>query len=294
MQAVQNNTPIALNNVLVTTDFSEASQASLPYAAALARQFGAKVLMAHVLKPEPHLEVPLDSLPVDYDRAWQEAQWQLLKFAQYDALGDLPHETVLEQGDLWTVISNLIRTREIDLIVAGSRGRQGFSRLALGSCAEKIYRRATCPVLTTGPNVRPLNGEWNIKRVLFATDASPASLASLPYALSLAEENEATLIFLQLMPVVPPEYGEAEAASVREELRRLVPAGAEAWCKPEFVVRYDFPAGGILRLARERDIDLIVMGVRKSPDGSIQDHSPWPVASQVVAEALCAVLTVRA
>jgi len=145
MQAVQNNTPIALNNVLVTTDFSEASQASLPYAAALARQFGAKVLMAHVLKPEPHLEVPLDSLPVDYDRAWQEAQWQLLKFAQYDALGDLPHETVLEQGDLWTVISNLIRTREIDLIVAGSRGRQGFSRLALGSCAEKFIDGQLAP-----------------------------------------------------------------------------------------------------------------------------------------------------
>lgn len=66
-----------------------------------------------------------------------------------------------------------------------------------------------------------------------------------------------------------------------------------AWCKPEFVVRFEFPAEGILRLARERGIDLIVMGVRKAAEGGLPDHLPWPVASRVVAEAPCPVLTVR-
>jgi nucleotide-binding universal stress UspA family protein len=294
MPTVQNKTRVTLDNVLVTTDFSQASKASLPYAAALAQQFGANVVMAHAVHPGPHLSVPLEPLPIDDDPVWQEAQWNLVKFARSGTLGDAPCETVLEQGDFWTVISGLISTRKIDLVVAGSRGRQGLSRLVLGSNAEKIYRRATCPVLTIGPNARPLEGgEWKPKRILFPTDGSETSLKALPYALSFAEENEATLILLQLMPLIFPEYRESEEAQSREAMRPLVPADAEAWCKPEFVVRFEFPAEGILRFAREREVDLIVMGVRKSSEAGMPDHLPWPVASRVVAEAQCPVLTVR-
>lgn len=294
MQAIQSNTRIALNNVLVTTDFSQASKASLPYAAALARQFGAKVFLAHAVRPEPRLSVPLEPLPLEDDRAWQKAQWDLLKFARSGALNGAPCETLLERGDFWTVISGLIREHKIDLVVAGSRGRQGLSRLVLGSSAEKIYRQATCPVLTIGPNSRPLEGgEWKPKRILFPTDGSETSLKALPYALSFAEENEATLIFLQLMPLIFPEHRESDEAQGREAMRPLVPADAELWCKPEFVVRFEFPAEGILRLAGEREVDLIVMGVRKAPEATLPDHSPWPVASRVVAEAPCPVLTVR-
>jgi nucleotide-binding universal stress UspA family protein len=191
------------------------------------------------------------------------------------------------------VARDLIRKHEIDLVVTGSRGRQGLRRLVLGSSAEKIYRRATCPVLTVGPNARPLAGEWKLKQIIFPTDGSETSLKALPYALSLAEENEATLIFLQLMPLAPAEYRESDEASVREALRPLVPADAEAWCTPEFVVRFEFPAEGILRLATEREADLIVMGVRKVSETAVPGHLPWPIASHVVSEASCPVLTVR-
>ena len=149
-------------------------------------------------------------------------------------------------------------------------------------------------MLTIGPNVRPLDGEeWKPKRILFPTDGSETSLKALPYALSFAEENQATLIFLRLEPLVFPEHRELEEAKGREAMRPLLPVDAEAWCKPEFVVRFGFPADGILRLARERDVDLIVMGVRKASETGKPDHLPWPVASRVVAEAGCPVLTVR-
>jgi nucleotide-binding universal stress UspA family protein len=72
-----------------------------------------------------------------------------------------------------------------------------------------------------------------------------------------------------------------------------LPAEAEAWCKPEFVARFEFPVEGILRLAEERDVNLIVMGVRKSGKTAMQQHLPWLIASQVVAQAQCPVLTVR-
>jgi nucleotide-binding universal stress UspA family protein len=50
---------------------------------------------------------------------------------------------------------------------------------------------------------------------------------------------------------------------------------------------------GILRLAEERDVNLIVMGVRKAGEIAMSEHMPWPIASQVVAQAHCPVLTVR-
>jgi nucleotide-binding universal stress UspA family protein len=73
-------------------------------------------------------------------------------------------------------------------------------------------------------------------------------------------------------------------------MRALVPKEAWAWCSPEFVARFVPPAQRILDLAEEQEADLIVMGVKKF---AMPGHSPWPVASQVVAEASCPVLTVR-
>ena len=201
---------------------------------------------------------------------------------------------LLERGEVWDVISDIIQKNKIDLVVTGTHGRQGLKKLVLGSEAEKIYRKATCPVLTVGPRVTPASDtNWKLETILFPTDGSETSLKALPYALSLAEENQANLIFLQLMPMAPTQYRESDEASAREAMRLMVPLEAEDWCKPEFVARFEFPAEGILAFAKERNVNLIVMGVRKSGDSAVPEHLPWPIASQVVARAQCPVLTVR-
>jgi nucleotide-binding universal stress UspA family protein len=294
VEALCTNTRISLSNILVTTDFSQVSKAALPYATALANQYDSRIVVAHALSPEPRLGVPVDPLPVEDDPAWLAAEGKLAEFVLDNPLEVRPTEMLLERGDVWSVISDIIQKNEIDLVVVGTHGRQGLRKLVLGSEAEKIYRRAPCPVLTIGPQVPPLaDVNWKVKTILFPTDGSETSLKALPHALSLAEENEAQLIFFQLMPLVPLRFQESDEASARELLRTLVPREAEVWCKPEFVARFDFPVEGILRLAQERDVDLIVMGVRKSNEAALQEHLPWPIASQVVAQAHCPVLTVR-
>ena len=294
MEALQTNTRISLSNILVTTDFSKASRNALPFAAALARQYEAKIIVAHAVSPELHMSVPLDPLPPDSDPAFLEAEGKLAEFSLGNSLGVRPAQMLLKRGDVWSVISDIIQKNKIDLVVTGTRGRQGLRKLVLGSDAEKIYRRATCPVLTIGPHVtQPSDTNWKLETILFPTDGSGTSLKALPYALSLAEENQAALIFLQLMPMVPTQYREADEVSTREAMRLMVPLEAEDWCKPEFVTRFEFPAEGILHFAEERHVNLIVMGVRKSGDSAVPEHMPWPVASQVVAQAKCPVLTVR-
>ena len=82
MGALQTNARISINNILVTTDFSQTSKNALPFATALARQYEAKIIVAHALSPEPHLSVPVDPLPKDADPAFLGAQEaNLHKFA---------------------------------------------------------------------------------------------------------------------------------------------------------------------------------------------------------------------
>jgi nucleotide-binding universal stress UspA family protein len=293
MPTIASPTRISIDNILLTTDFSEASRAAVPYASALARLYGAKVFLAHVVSPDPHLSVPLDRLPHEADPVWQEAWRNTADFLQHTPLEKVTHEEILERGELWDVISSIIADHEIDLLVLGTRGRQGLRKLVLGSEAEKIYRQAPCPVLTVGPNAGISGRPHKPRQILFPTDISESSLRALPYALSLAEENEATLTLLHFVPLVPWQEQGPVAESAQRRLEALVPEEAKLWCEPKYVARFEFPVEGVLRVAEEEDADLIVMGVRQTVGTTLTSHLPWTIASEIVSEAPCPVLTVR-
>jgi nucleotide-binding universal stress UspA family protein len=76
-----------------------------------------------------------------------------------------------------------------------------------------------------------------------------------------------------------------------EKLRRLVPAGAENWCKPEFRATFGAATEEIVTMARETNADLIVMGAKTRK--SLAGHVPGTIAYNVVVKASCPVLTVR-
>jgi nucleotide-binding universal stress UspA family protein len=168
-----------------------------------------------------------------------------------------------------------------------------LKKLVMGSAAELIFRHATCPVFTVGPKVAEPQGDaLAFKNIVFATDFSAGSLKALPFALSLAEENQAALSLLHVMPLVPMQHQVHVAAGVKKQLEDLIPTEARDWCRPAPVVSFEFPAEGILHLAATQSADLIVMGVRKrAPRASA--HLPWAIAYEVVSHAACPVLTVR-
>jgi nucleotide-binding universal stress UspA family protein len=118
-------------------------------------------------------------------------------------------------------------------------------------------------------------------------------LHALPYALSIAEENQAQLILLHLSSLIPLEVGDDIEASLVRRLQDLIPSEVAGWCKLECIVRFEFPAEGILRAAEEFGADLIVMSVRRSAIAGAASHLPWAIASEVVSRASCPVLTVR-
>jgi nucleotide-binding universal stress UspA family protein len=297
MNAVATKTRIALKNILFATDFSPAAEAALPYAIGLAKQYGAKVHGLHVRFPATYPIVGPEAMPQILEAAEEQAKFEARQL--HEMLESVPHEVTVAEGELWPTLSEIVNQQKTDLIVMGTHGRTGVSRVLLGSAAEEVFRKASCPVLTVGPHVSH-NTERRLamKQILLAMDFSPESLAALPFAVSLAQEHQANLTLLNV--TCDPEVGELVHAgqyvdSTLRRLQTLVPAGAELWCEPKCRVEQGEEAKKITEVATALGADLIVLGVR-SPQGGMgtTTHFLQSIAHQVVVEAQCPVLTVRA
>jgi nucleotide-binding universal stress UspA family protein len=292
MPTVPQVTRLSLKKILFPTDFSPASKAALPFAVSLSQIYGSTVLITHVIPPEPHRQVVMDRVPAEDEQVWQEARHKLAEFTRDSTIGGTPCKTLLDRGDLAEAIPAAIREQEVDMVVLGTHGRRGVSKLVLGSGAEKIYRSASCPVLTIGPKVHAATA-WKLRCILCPVDVAEDPEPAVHYAVSLAEENQAEFILLDAIPLVPWQHRPSVEERSHRILQSLMPEHAKDWCTPQFLVRWEHPVEAILRTAEERSADLIVMSVHKSRAAGLSSHLPWPVASEVVSRAPCPVLTVR-
>ncbi len=300
MSKVESISQISIKNILFLTDFSEPSEAALPFAASIARRLGAKVYALHLFLPAAYSyttpELTVAAIEAEEEGAKVEMQ------AVESQLAGLAHESVVERGvGVWDGVEQSIRDLHIDLVVLGTHGRTRAEKFLLGSVAEEIFRRSPVPVLTIGPGVRSsVHSGGRFHRVLFATDFTAPSLSAAPHAVSLAQENQARLILVHVMR--HPRQRNAEEKkqfelSVAEAIHKLyetVPKDAELHYQPEVAVEYGEPAERIVETARERGADLIVLGVRDAK-GHIgaATHLERATAHKVVAHAACPVLTVR-
>jgi len=290
MTRIAESTRITLKSVLYLTDFSEASDAALPLALAIASNYGAKVHALHVLTPMIP-EACLEAIRADEKLA--NAEMAKVDFR----LTEVVHDTAVVRGvGVWPAVEQAIRERKIDLIVLGTHGRTHAQKLLLGSFAEEILRRSSAPVLTIGPHVQKnTTTDGAFHSVLFATDFSKPCEAAAPFAVSLAEENDAHLILLYVAPKPGTNaQGKLAIADVMQALNDIVPSDAKRWCYPAPIVRYGDAADGILEAATELEADLIVLGVRDAAGHlGVATHLERAIAHKVVAHAGCPVLTVR-
>lgn len=286
---------VALSNILMAVDFSPATQAALPFALEIARRYGSRIYLAHVIRPDVCKLASPEAITTVLDEARRDAERQMARVLVSGRLRGIPHQVLLAQGDRWSVISTMIQEHDIDLVVVGTHGRTGLPKMLLGSVAEEVFRLTPCPVLTVGPHVhQELAPERELRQIVYATDFSNSEGAAA-YAFSLAQEHQASLTLLHVAPprsAQPSVPGAPLAAETFiERLRGLVPPEAELWCEPEFVVQFGAPAEEILKAAEERRGDLIVLGVRQPARAFT--HPRAATAYQVVCQAPCPVLTVR-
>jgi nucleotide-binding universal stress UspA family protein len=143
---------ITIKKVLFPTDFSDCAKTAQEYAAAIAGQFGAELHVLHVLAdvmmmmPEPGSAL---SLPPNYLLDLKQEAQRSLERIQFAGGG--PSLRVLRMGNPFVEIVKYAGEAEIDLIVIGTHGRSGLMHLLLGSVAERVVRKAQCPVLSVRP-----------------------------------------------------------------------------------------------------------------------------------------------
>ena len=142
---------ITLKRILVPTDFSEPSAIALKYARAFAEAFGASLDVLHVMEdpfiyaPTSEGYVPPSGMLEEMERNTRE---RLNKVLPEDARKELRAEVVLKKGSPFVEIVRYARENNVDLIVMGTHGRGPIAHMLMGSVAEKVVRKAPCPVLT--------------------------------------------------------------------------------------------------------------------------------------------------
>ena len=161
--------------------------------------------------------------------------------------------------------------RQVDLIVMRSRRRPHRAAL-LGSTAESVCRSAPCPVLVVHTDEREFVGDAmsvELKRVLVAYDFSDYSELALKYGLSIAQEHQAELHLLHVLPPRSlnepeiawyPTKGESAYHTAAYRLQKVVPGEAHLWCGVRTVVSEGHPYREILNYAENNEIDLISVG----------------------------------
>ena len=140
---------VTLKKILCPVDHSECSYLALKYAISLALKDEAKLYLMHVIDSrlydtEIYKLSPYKLNEIDESRI----RTDLMKSLPEGTMDVLEVETIVVKGVPFNEIINAATKINVDLIVIGTHGRTGLSHVMLGSVAEKVVRKATCPVLT--------------------------------------------------------------------------------------------------------------------------------------------------
>jgi glycine betaine transporter len=151
---------INIKNILCPIDYSMYSEKALNYAIEIAEKYGSKLYVIHVLDMRVYdmNESELYNFNIIDESTIEELRDRLLKCVKEDVRSKIPVETIIVQGVPFVEIIKAAKDHTIDLIVMGTHGRTGISHAIIGSVAEKVVRKAPCPVLT----VRRTEHEFSI------------------------------------------------------------------------------------------------------------------------------------
>lgn len=268
---------IQLKNILCATDFSDFSNHTIHYGAALAKKFGAKLYVCHVISP------PTASFDGEAILGIEDLQNRITESAhrQYKKLINglkIDSEPLITTGHVSDQIADIAQSKEVNLVILATHGRSGLKRLILGSVTERLMRTLHCPVLVVrSPEhefISPADQEITLQRILIGCDFSPDSDLAFQYGLALAQEFQSELHLIHV--IMPPVYKELFKSTVEsrdefqkdlrnqltEKLTKMVPDNARTWCTPKIDLLAGQPHEEIIKYAVVHTVDLIILGIR--------------------------------
>ena len=248
-----------MKNILVTTDFSEKSIASLHVAIGLAKQHKAKIYLLHAI------ELPVRLMTNSQASVPETLYFLRLTKQRFEELHkeldtDVEIIDLVETSSLPDAVNEVVEKHKIDLVFMGSNGASGAKELFIGSNAEKVVRSAAVPVLV----IKNPHEKLKIKQMMFGCDFSKRFLKPFEKAVKLAKLFNAKI---DLVYVNTP-YQFLTTAEINKRM-------------------HEFLETGILNFVKEHKVDLICMfpngrkGIAHFFNGSISsdlvNHSDTPV-----------------
>lgn len=286
---------VTLRNVLLLTDFSECSARALKYAIGIAGRYKVELHLFHCVDPTLF---NLAEDPEVIQRTCDDARRELERLAGdlecQQPTRNLNVKVLVTSGDLPAILPQAVGELDLGLVIVGTHGRSGWRKLVLGSVAEVVIDRVSCPVLSVGPwaNRSPLQ-EVGPRHILLAIKGSNLSQVAEAYAFSLARKYGSRL---SIVDVLEDRAGRVVAEVSQFEwyedaLTNAAPdqTGTTS-VRPlaEIGTRSDL----ILRVADQTAADLIVLAVPAKH--RFTDRFVSTDSYRVVCGAPCPVLTVHA
>jgi nucleotide-binding universal stress UspA family protein len=291
---------MTFKKLLCPTDFSPGAQHATRVAARIAAELGAELVVAHVWQPPRFAYGGADPLPAEvFQRIARERQDCLAAAAsQLTGFGARSVTTRVLAGVPWEQIIDILADDEaFDLVVMGTHGRTGISRVLLGSVTEKVVRHAPCSVVAT----RPRSNATSFGHVLCPVDFSDSSRRAVERAAELAAPAGSGIALLHVVELPVSYSAPPFTAELIDNLERRSASVLEDWAAGlrsrvsvpvTTEIRFGSPAAQVLAvLDRDPSFDLVVVGchgrtgLRRALIGS--------VAEQVTRHAQRCTLTTR-
>jgi nucleotide-binding universal stress UspA family protein len=156
-----------IKKVLVPIDFSDYSKNALKYAVNFSMQFNAEMILIYVIEPviyPPDFSMGQIALP-SVNTEWDiKAKEELNKLAKSEIPSSIKVTTVLKTGKPFVEIIETAAENDVDLIIIATHGHTGVEHILFGSTAEKVVRKAPCPVLTLREPIKGFMFQQEIKK----------------------------------------------------------------------------------------------------------------------------------
>ncbi len=287
-----------IERILCPTDLTPDSQSALRYSVALARAYDAELVQMYCQAGTQAATSSGNFEPLP-------AMAQALRHSAGPASLDDLHwkSSVVNCEDPGDCIAREASKRGADLIVMRSRRRPARAAL-LGSVAESVCRTAPCPVMVIHSDERDWiderDREIGLKRILVAYDFSNHSELALRLGLLVAQEYQAELHVLHVLPpftLNEPEISwyplgkEGVYHKAARRLQRAIPSEAHLWCTIKNVVSEGQPYREIIQYAERNEIDLVCIGAQGAGFGLLTLFGSN--VDRVLRQAPCPVLVAR-
>jgi nucleotide-binding universal stress UspA family protein len=156
-----------IKKVLVPIDFSDYSKSALKYAVSFAKTFDAEMYLISVVEPviyPPDFsmgQIAIPSVNIEWDERAKEELDKLVKTSIPD---DVKVKTITKSGKPFMEIIDTAAAEDVDLIIIATHGHSGMEHILFGSTAEKVVRKAPCPVLTLREPVKGFSFREELKK----------------------------------------------------------------------------------------------------------------------------------